>query len=180
MVGSLAWPLTTGAVLVLFRAQVRALLSAPIKRVKAGPIEVEWDRQLEAIEQELTRSPEVASAVDAAKLPLPQLKQGSLSALAVIDPYLAITESIHQVEAALISLLHGRGESTDGLGTGALALQAKKLGLISEQTRKAVEGLAGLRYLAKAAGPEGTSSRQALEFIALASAVLFALTASTP
>lgn len=48
LVGSVAWPLAAVIALALFRRQVTALLEAPLRRLKAAPFELSWQRAVEA------------------------------------------------------------------------------------------------------------------------------------
>jgi len=61
-------------------------------------------------------------------------------------------------------------------GLGALAQLAQRNGLINEATQKSVAGLVALRNLAVHA-PGRVSAGEALEFVALAEATLYAITA---
>ena len=43
LVGSLAWPIAVLTIAIVFRKTLRTALARPLKRVKAGPFEAEWD-----------------------------------------------------------------------------------------------------------------------------------------
>jgi uncharacterized phage-associated protein len=42
LVSSLAWPLSLATIAWLLRRQLAALLDGPVKRWKAGPVEIEY------------------------------------------------------------------------------------------------------------------------------------------
>ena len=50
LVSSAAWPLAAFCVALLFRRQLAALLAAPVKRLKAGPVELEFERVLPTVQ----------------------------------------------------------------------------------------------------------------------------------
>jgi hypothetical protein len=45
---AVAWPATVLAVVLVFRKELASLLGHRLKRFRAGPVEAEWDRQLES------------------------------------------------------------------------------------------------------------------------------------
>lgn len=53
LVGSLAWPLALVLGLLLFKGTVTELLSGQLQRLKAGPVELEWERTLAEARLEL-------------------------------------------------------------------------------------------------------------------------------
>jgi hypothetical protein len=71
VIDSLAWPAAAAIVAWLLRDQLRQLLAAPIRRLKAEPLEVEWDHEAAEVVESLaalrarpqrTRSPPSAPA----------------------------------------------------------------------------------------------------------------------
>ena len=57
LVHSLAWPAAAFGAAALFRQQLQELLSRSLRRVKAGPVEFEFDRVLSEVEANLGREP---------------------------------------------------------------------------------------------------------------------------
>jgi hypothetical protein len=76
VVGSLAWPGAVVVIALLFRRQLAALLASPVKRLKAGPVELEFDRVLPTVqavlEEELEPPPSAFEVPAQAPLPAPQ------------------------------------------------------------------------------------------------------------
>jgi len=179
VVGSLAWPVTLVVIVVVARAPLVNALSAPVKRWKAGPsgVEVEyWEHALSAARAELEHSGDLASPAASA----PEDGHGDslrdeLERLAEVSPSAAVVESFGRVEAELRSMLAAAGEAVDRLGATALARLAHRRGLVTSETLNAIEGLGVLRNLAAHGRHTDLDARRAIEFVALADAVLFAL-----
>jgi hypothetical protein len=62
LVQSLAWPAGVLAVVIVLRKPIGVALGRGIRRVKAGPVEVEFDQLQAEVREELARSPELAKA----------------------------------------------------------------------------------------------------------------------
>jgi hypothetical protein len=170
-IASLAWPVFALVVVLLFRSQITDLLSTGMRRFKAGPFEVEWDRQLSEAEVEL----------DQPGIPPPPAVAGELSkelaGVARAAPAAAVMEAHARVERDLRQLLVEDGIEEDALRTGAAGLgrEAARRGIITEETARAVEGLTVLRNLAAHGRAGEVSVERAMEYLVLADAVLFAL-----
>ncbi len=98
--------------------------------------------------------------------------------LAVLaSPAAAIMEAYARIEAELRRMLEGRGLSEIEMKTGAarLAHVAARMGLIPDETVRAVEGIGVLRNLAAHGHPRVVSREQALDYLLLADSVLYAL-----
>lgn len=91
---ALAWPLATVVILIALRKHLARLIPL-LKRVKAGPLEAEFERELRDLRKEAAEElPPVTEAV--ALDPLDE----RLQKLAEINPRSAILEAWQQVEAA--------------------------------------------------------------------------------
>jgi hypothetical protein len=169
---SLAWPVFALVVVLLFRSQITDLISSGMRRFKAGPFEVEWDRQLSEAEAELDQ-PGVPPPPAAGAGPLSE----ELAGVARAAPAAGVMEAHAHVGRELRQLLTEDGATDEALRTGAagLARQAGKRGLITEETARAIEGLTVLRNLAAHGRAGEVSVERATEYLVLADAVLFAL-----
>lgn len=173
LVQSLAWPAAVIVIVVFLRKPIRAALShALLRRVKAGPIELEFDQLQAEVREELARSPELAEA----QVPGPAVSLGEeLSRLAEIAPASAVMEAFRRIEFRLNEMLDSPGVSPARTMTGrALARLARERGLISDETLAAIEGLSMLRNLV-AHAPSDIGVDRARDYLALADAVLYAL-----
>jgi hypothetical protein len=173
LVQSLAWPAALVAIVIFLRKPIRAVLSqALLRRVKAGPVEVEFDQLQAEVREELARSPELS------EVPVPTSAQSlreELSRLAEISPASAVMEAFRQIEYRLIEMLDSSGTPPDRtMGSRGLARLARERGLISDETLAAIDGLAVLRNLTAHSGGEIGADR-ARDYLALADAVLYAL-----
>ena len=189
LVHSLAWPAGAVVIVTILRRPIGAALGRGVRRVRAGPLEVEFDHELAVVREELRRIPELAEATP------PPLLQGSLveelSRLAEASPRAAVLEAFGRIEARLADMLFPQGPESAGdlarwlmgLGGGSsgrlLARQAHDRGLISDETLAAVEGLSVLRNLAAHSPTDTISVDRARDYLALADAVLYALKAKS-
>jgi len=94
MTEALAWPIAGVAILIVFRKQFAALVPQ-IRRIKAGPIEAEFEHKLK----------ELRAAADSGAKPLPpsntlSARERVLFQLAEINPRSAILEAWQHLEIA--------------------------------------------------------------------------------
>lgn len=179
LVQSLAWPAAVVVIVIFLRKPIRAALAQGLRRVKAGPVEVEFDQLQAEVREELARSPELTEAqvpapASQAAAPASSLRE-ELSTLAELSPASAVMEASRQIEYRLTEMLDDSGEpSPRRLGTRALARLARERGLISDETLAAIEGMSVLRNLV-AHSRDDIGADRALDYLALADAVLYAL-----
>jgi non-ribosomal peptide synthetase component F len=171
-IATLAWPIFALVAVILFRSQLGRILATagPLRRAKAGPLEVEWERQLAEAEVD------IEAAGIAPPTTAPELAD-DLAAVARTSPTAAIMEAYARVEAELRQLLQGRGLSEVELRSGGarLARMAARLGVISEEAVRAVEGIGVMRNLAAHGQPRAISPDQAIDYLVLADSVLYAI-----
>ena len=99
VIESLAWPIAAVALVVLLRDEI-AKLAPLIKRVKAGPLEAEFEREVKELK---ASTPEPSASGEA---PPPDTASKSfLFQLAELHPRSAILESWVRVEAAARAVL---------------------------------------------------------------------------
>lgn len=171
LVGSLAWPLVVLVVAILFRRQLAALLARPFAHLKAGPLEIKWDREITEVKAEL-ESPPPPAGRPGHEGPA----ESDLTDLARTDPTAAVMKAFIRVEKQLRALLAGAGIEAGRVHAKALARQALEAKLIKPETMRAVEGLTVLRNLAAHGQAEDLSEGRALEYLTVADAVSYALT----
>lgn len=178
LVGSLAWPVTVVAIALIFRQTIKATLARPLRRVKAGPLEAEWDEKVAEALVDVAESPE------AVELPTPgrSLVSERLQPLVAQSPRAAVMAAYAEIEQAVRRrlTLDGYAEADRRpMSARQLAAVAEERGVISRQTADAIQGATVLRNLT-AHGPEGEiDERKALDFLTLADAILFAVGAGT-
>lgn len=170
LVGSLAWPTSAAVIALLFRRQVASLLEGPLRRLKAGPIELEWPEAVaelaeSVIVDEPSRSVEIDAEIEHAKK------------LAEEAPAVAVGKAFGLVERRLraIAAESAKDPPTEGESAVALAIRLRERGLVSTEDINAIRGVATLRNLA-VHGPGGqTTVQRAQEYVVLVEAVLYAL-----
>ena len=166
LVHSLAWPTVVGVLAIVFRAQISKLLDSPLRRFRAGPVELEWDRVLANVEIEVpSEVPDTEGAIGVA---------AELSDSAREAPATAIIQAFSQVEQRLRELVGADGQKPVAVGAVALARVAAGRGLISPEAVKSVEGIAVLRNMAAHARTR-VSVDQAVDYLNLVDAVLYTL-----
>lgn len=168
LVDSLAWPVAVTVVAALFRRQIAGLLEGPVKRWKAGPVEVEfWERTAVEVAQSVTIAAPRSDEDD------PEIAR--LMALADTAPNAAILESFILIERELHELANTHGVTLPRNAPAAtVANQVADFGFITEQTATAVRGLSTIRNLA-AHGEARETPGRAREFVVMTQGVLFAI-----
>jgi hypothetical protein len=176
LVQSLAWPAGVATVVIVLRKPIAAVLGQGVRRLKAGPVEVEFDQVQAEVREDLARSPELAEAAPAegqASAPATSLDK-ELSRLAELSPEAAVMEASRRIEYRLAEMLDDAGVPHRRIGLRGLARLAQEHGLISDETLAAIEGMSVLRNLvAHVRGDIGVD--RARDYLALADAVLYAL-----
>jgi hypothetical protein len=174
LVSALAWPITALAALVFLRRPLERWMRERPSRIKAGPVELQWDSLVSKVQADLDQPgvPDPAALTSSAE---PEDRDRYL--LARANPPMAILEASRRVEAELRRRLSAIGVEVPQQGLGALAQLADRHGLITEATQKSIGGLLVLRNLA-AHAPQRVSAEEALEFVALADATQYAITAT--
>jgi hypothetical protein len=148
-------------------------LSHGLRRLKAGPIEVEFDQEAAEVREEVRRIPEVAAA-EPRQFPVSLTEE--LARLTEVSPRSAVMEAFRQVEKRLRELLEKADAApANKAGVLGLARSAAALGLISNETRDSVEGLSTLRNLAAHSVRDDIDANRARDYVAMADAVLYAL-----
>lgn len=174
LVRSAAWPLAVVLISVILRSKIAAMFNVgPLRKLKVGPAEAEWDT---AAKQTELLAADVAKDQDAANQTLPL----RLLDTARTAPAGAIAEAALEMEVALRRLLSMSGlpESALRHSLRRLASLARQRELIDMATHSSIDGLAALRNLA-IHGERRISFTQAVEFLVIADAVMYALTEAT-
>jgi hypothetical protein len=170
LVHSLAWPAAVAVAVIVLRRPIAAALGRGVRRVRAGPVEIEFDQELAEVRQELRLSPELAAEPQA----LDSLGQ-ELARLADVSPRSAVLEAFLRIEVRLGELLAGTGMDVPRASGRRLAMLARDKGLISDETMTAIDGLSVLRNLAAHSLASDISPERARDYLALADAVLYAM-----
>jgi hypothetical protein len=175
-VKALAWPVAIVAIVVFLRRPIVDILmqlASGLRRLRAGQSDAEFDRIAGQAKAELTATVSAsAGGQNAAEVPV-LLR---FAAAADDDPAAAITQSFGSVEAALRDLLGSSGKLVP-VGTGdptAIARFARDQGLVPESIVRAVDAVVTLRNSA-AADPQRVTRDQAVKFLGLVDALLFAI-----
>ena len=171
---ALGWPITALMIVLILRHPLRQMLAnRPPSKVKAGPFEVEWDRVLAETEKEVE-----ASAAPSRAGSIPGTVREELSAEATIAPAVAVLEAHATVERTLREMLAAAevpAEQTSRAGAVRLARLAQQAGLVTPETVNAIEGISVMRNLAAHGSAREITSEQAMEYLTLVDAVLYAL-----
>ncbi|GAA0572483.1 hypothetical protein GCM10009534_02920 [Kribbella sandramycini] len=168
MFQALAWPVALLVVALLFRTKLIELLSSDVKRLRAGPVELEWERQLVETRVQLDY-PQVRQTK-------PMQHPGEMFT-APHSPEERVVMAYDHIRESLRAKLEGLEDPHDLLmSPPGLARTAAKHGLVPNEIVRAVEGLAILYELARnGRDGHGIGAEKAAEYEALASAVVFAI-----
>jgi hypothetical protein len=167
LVNSFAWPLAVVCIAVVFRAQLKTLLTERLSHIKAGPVEADFERLRSDVQAELGK-PVLSSTTQ------PDTKD--LAALAERIPAAAIIEAYMRVEQELREILTTAGKAiSDPDDARPLAHIALDSGLITPKTVNAVEGITVMRHLAVHGPRRDVSVRQAQEYVVLVNTLLYAI-----
>jgi len=170
---TLAWPVVTLIIVLILRKPIRQMLTQrPMHKLKAGPLEVEWDRMASEVEAEIgTPAP-------------PRLPGGvrdELSSEAAIDPAAAVLAGHTRVDRTLREILSRTDIPTDEVNragsTVGIARLAHEKGLITAKSLQAIEGITVMRNLARHGSSRGMTTEQAEDYLVLVDAIVYALRA---
>lgn len=166
LVRSLAWPLAATILVVILRKPLASILAGRSGRLKAGPLEMEWDRLLEATEASIERTPAMKS--------LPS----ESNEIAELAPVGAVLQAYSEIERALRQRLESVGvkqEEIQRSGGRQLARVAADHGVVSPETLNSIEGMVLLRNLAAHGQEYELSISRAREYLLLADAVIYSI-----
>jgi hypothetical protein len=172
LVQSLAWPAVVAVAVIVLHKPIGAVLAQGIRHVKAGPVEVEFDRLQAEVREDLARSPELAEA----QVPAPAASlREELSRLAEIAPGAAVVTAYNRIEDRLAEILDSPGAPPhSGLSGWTLTKMARQRDLISDETVAAIDAMSVLRDLAAQSFGDISTDR-AREYLTLADRVLYVL-----
>src|SRR5450756_2487638 len=192
VISSMAWPAVVVVLALVFRPQVRAILNRLPSRVKAGPVEVDWNDTAAATRVELASSPEVLGATGptgptgsprppgttgpTGSQPPRRLLSQRLAGEAMTAPAAAVIEAYAEVERVLE--LHLGAAATGARAPGELVERARETGITSDQTAAAIGGLGTLRNIAAHGPVDEIGPAQVADFLTLADAVINAIVVS--
>jgi hypothetical protein len=184
---AVAWPVAVVTIALLFRPELKALLDELRElHLKAGGFETLLARERERVtslpaargEQGAPprEQPPIAKEVpeELRVEPRAGVLTAELATLASVSPAEAVVEAYMRVDTRLRELVLGLEVPTQ-LDAPALARLGVRRGVITEATARAVEGLGMLRNLAAHHGGRRVSVAQAIEYLTLVDAVLFAI-----
>jgi hypothetical protein len=167
LVSSLAWPAAVVCIAVLFRAQLKTLLTDRLRHIEAGPLKADFDKQVSKVEATLGK----------AGMPVPaHAESDELADLAKHAPEIVISEGFavieHELRKALVSTGDPAPDEVDGIQLAQLAVDR---GLITPLTLNAIEGIATMRNLAVHGPRREITVAQVDEYLALVESVLYAV-----
>jgi hypothetical protein len=172
LVNSLAWPAAVAVVAVTFRRQIGALLSSSLKRLKAGPVEFEFDRVIASAEANLGLEAGTAATAETRQFSA----VGDLAPIAQASPTAAVLEAHSRLEHELRQLTNDvRTEGDRPQGAVGLARLALEHGLITPETESAIVGVTTLRNLTAHGRQADVSVERAMDYLALVDGALYAL-----
>ena len=165
VVGSIAWPATVITVVLILRSEIVALLPF-LRRLKAGPLEAEFEREVKELKNE---------AAQALPEELSQTLEGRdrLLKLAELSPRAAILEAWQGVEFAArrVAMQYGGSPVPDVRSPGRLTKELAQMGAVSVDDIALMQDLRGLRNQATHSPDFNPSFEAVANYIQLATAV---------
>jgi len=190
LVIGLAWPVVVLVLVLVFRRQIVKLLS-DARRVKAGPFEIEKERvradveAATAVSESIDPDPadgEPSAPVNGASRDAETgfiMLRPEFARIAKLSPEAAVTDAYRELERALRTKLAGWPDvftvNLDRMSGNQLAALAAREGFISEEAAESVRGLSVLRNLSAHGRADELDEAQALDYLALVDATLYAL-----
>ena len=173
LVSSLAWPVAVVIVAFVFHDPIGQMIGR-LEHVKS-PIFEAWTKAEAA----------TLSAVAASPTPPPSTPvEGSLSRklalLAATSPGGAVAMGWMEVEKVLRGKMEGMGLPFERVAGVRGVEEAFRAGVINEATASAIRGLANLRNMVVHGGADDLDSARALDYLAMADGVIFAIEHGKP
>lgn len=172
LIRALAWPTATLVVVLIFHRPIKQLLATQtgiLKRLRVGPVEAEWDKQLPVVQADA-----LVALSNESKTRL--LLRNYYAEEAERNPQHVILEAFCEVEKALREMVDRTwGERRTPGGPEELVREARELGIVDDATVRAIDGIAVLRNLVAYVTAEGVTVQKALDYLALVDAVLYTL-----
>jgi hypothetical protein len=160
----LAWPLAALGLAFYLRAPLFNLLGRNLKRIKAGPVELEWSEAIAEAVETLAEAPGAAEDTQALY---------SLYTLAEAAPSAAVLESFARLERALADKVGAKGGNPRGSARD-LSQQALTLGVLPADFIQVFDNLRHLRNRAAHRGvaQRTTSPAEARQYVAISESFL--------
>lgn len=180
MAGVLVWPVVVLVLLLAYRGRVASALASaadgrPLKRVKAGPLELEWESVLDEAGRNVAGVLAETAVPPGETGPVPD-HLADLLPMATANPRHGIRTAFHQVRRAL-ARAHPRlaGTPDDLLGPAMRALVRQ--GAMEREVESAVSRLHRLYELSESERRD-VDPRYAYQFLALAEGAIHAVSRS--
>jgi hypothetical protein len=165
------WPAVAIVTVLIFRRQVKELLGHGLRRVKAGPVEAEWNHQvLEAKAAVKVQAIEEASEGIVGP-PVGSALISRLRGLVPETPDLAVIAGFKLIEAEIERLAMSAGAPLI-LSTEMYVDHLSEWGMLSTVAAQAIKSLRRLRNIASHPGMEEISPAKADEYLSLVESVL--------
>jgi hypothetical protein len=167
MTSALVWPLVVVAILIAFR-HILGNIAERLLSFRFRDFEFAFGNQAGKIAENI----EPSNRMDQ----LPSAADDKLTSLAERSPRAAIIEAWLQVETSLKKLAVAHGMENENAPFSKLIHFLTQKKVLDEKTAQSLHGLITLRNLAVHAPEPELTTQKAIDFIVLASAVLFVLT----
>jgi hypothetical protein len=175
LVHSLAWPAAAVLLVLVLRAPISRMLSEVVlRRLKAGPVEIKWDRKLEEVKTGLEEEKSGLSRDGLPSVEEPGERLDfirDIATIAEVSPWAAVMESYLRLEMELRRLLPPSSKPGETSTLSGLIRASVKAGRLTPRDEKILHELITLRNIAVHGGFEIEKER-ALEYAELVSETL--------
>jgi hypothetical protein len=127
LVEALAWPLASIILIALLRKEIRLLLPT-LRKLKAGPVEAEFERGTALLKAELPQQPKASEALATSTSTLPSESPRA----AVLEAWLSLEAAAHEALALRTTKNHGPSAMTSRPTLRNLAQSLEGSGLLHQ------------------------------------------------
>lgn len=175
LVKPLAWPIAVLIAVILLRKEIKVLFSV-VRKLKAGPLEAEFDREVKELRAEVEKDLPLDTARAAAQDQRYYSQRQKLIQLAQVNPRSAIIEAWLGVEFAAQRALQQVGRPTQQYASPlALSRNLAKSEVLDPELLSVFQDLRALRNQAVHLADSHPSQEAALNYIDLALRIQAAL-----
>lgn len=172
---AVAWPLVAVFALVMLRKPLARLLTdRALNRIKLGPLDVEWTREIAEAETELN-----AAGIQTPATQAQSSLRTELAAEARTAPAIAVLEAHSILERQLRRVVGTKTavprDELERKGVVGLARLAARHDLIGDETANAIQNMSTLRNMAAHGSARDITSKLATDYLTLVDAVLVLL-----
>jgi len=141
-----AWPVAAVVLVALLRVEIRTLVPM-LRKLKAGPVEAEFERKAEDLAVTLQRQPKAEEIIADTRSAMPELTYtlGESPRSAILEAWLRLESEASQALGRQAAISGGPGAMTTRPSPRALATSLRRAELLNEEQIRMLEELRAMR-----------------------------------